>query len=228
MIMQVSMYTGGGVENKNLKNNINGTSPTTFSKISQSWCLSVYLFVSIWFFFHKHSRLPSTSLSLRHQPDDYCRELIFAHSQQPDSNREPLLSEYKLLTTKLGPLKPDIAVIKKLYKEATILDIAILWDVRVASKENERIEKYRPLKDEIARMQGVGKVVIIPVAAVILEAVPNRFQKFAEGTEIDKGVDEFHKTVLMRTATISRLVLEGQVTRRKKYGYFLTPDNCLF
>ena len=58
MIMQVSMYTGGGVENKNLKNNINGTSPTTFSKISQSWCLSVYLFVSIWFFFHKHSRFP--------------------------------------------------------------------------------------------------------------------------------------------------------------------------
>ena len=109
-----------------------------------------------------------------------------------------------------------------------ILDIAILWDVRVASKENERIEKYRPLKDEIARMQEVGKVVIIPVAAVILEAVPNRFQKFAEGNEIDKGVDQFQKTVLMRTARISRLVLEGQVTRRKKFGYFLTPDNCLF
>ena len=58
MIMQVSMYTGGGVENKNLKNNINGTSPTKFSKISQSWCLSAYLLVSIWFFFHKHSRFP--------------------------------------------------------------------------------------------------------------------------------------------------------------------------
>ena len=57
-----------------------------------------------------------------------------------------------MLTTKLSPLKPDIVVIKKLYKEAMILDIAILWDVRVASKENERIEKYRPLKDEIARM----------------------------------------------------------------------------
>ena len=62
----------------------------------------------------------------------------------------------------------------------------------------------------------------------ILEAVPNKFQKFVEETEIDKGVDQFHKTVLMRTVTISRLVLEGQVTRRKKYGYFLTPDNCLF
>ena len=57
-----------------------------------------------------------------------------------------------MLTTKLSPLKPDIVVIKKLYKEAMILDIAILWDVRVASKENEIIEKYRPLKDEIARM----------------------------------------------------------------------------
>ena len=57
-----------------------------------------------------------------------------------------------MLTTKLGPLKPDIVVIKKLYKEGMILDIAILWDLIVASKENERIEKYRPLKDETARM----------------------------------------------------------------------------
>ena len=41
---------------------------------------------------------------LRHQPDDYCRELTSVDRQQSDSNREPLVSEHKLLTTKLRAL----------------------------------------------------------------------------------------------------------------------------
>ena len=40
---------------------------------------------------------PPASQILRHQPGGYCRELTSAHSQQPDSNREPLVSEHKLL-----------------------------------------------------------------------------------------------------------------------------------
>ena len=48
--------------------------------------------------------LPPPSQALRHWPRDYCRELTSAHSQQPDSNREPLVSERKSLTTKLRAL----------------------------------------------------------------------------------------------------------------------------
>ena len=36
------------------------------------------------------------------QPGDYCREFTSTHSQQPDSNRQPLVSEHKSLTTKLS------------------------------------------------------------------------------------------------------------------------------
>ena len=49
--------------------------------------------------------LPPASRALRHWPGDYCRELTFAHSWQPDSNREPLVSERKSLTTKLRALR---------------------------------------------------------------------------------------------------------------------------
>ena len=45
--------------------------------------------------------LPPASKTLRHQPGDYCRELTFARCQQPDPNREPLVTECKSLTTKL-------------------------------------------------------------------------------------------------------------------------------
>ena len=48
--------------------------------------------------------LPSASRALRHWPGDCCGELTSAHSQQPGSNREPLVSERKSVTTKLRAL----------------------------------------------------------------------------------------------------------------------------
>ena len=53
-----------------------------------------------------NSSLPllPTSQTFRHQPGNYCRELTSAHSQHPDSNREPLVSEHKQLTTVLCAL----------------------------------------------------------------------------------------------------------------------------
>ena len=43
-----------------------------------------------------------TSHKLRHQSGDYCRELTSAHSQRPDSNREPLVSEWMLQVSLLS------------------------------------------------------------------------------------------------------------------------------
>ena len=48
--------------------------------------------------------LPPVSQTLRHQPGYCCREFTSARSQQPDSNREPLVTEHKPLTTKLRTL----------------------------------------------------------------------------------------------------------------------------
>ena len=45
------------------------------------------------------------SNNIRHQSVDYCSELISTHSKQPDSNREALISECKLVTIKLRALK---------------------------------------------------------------------------------------------------------------------------
>ena len=57
------------------------------------------------YFFNSLLPLLPASQTLRNQPGDYYRELTFAHSQQPDSNRELLVSEPKSLTTKLRNLK---------------------------------------------------------------------------------------------------------------------------
>ena len=55
-------------------------------------------------FFNSSTPLLPASQALRHQPGDYWRELTSKHSQQPDSNREPLFCECKSLTTKLRAL----------------------------------------------------------------------------------------------------------------------------
>ena len=49
-------------------------------------------------FFNSSLPLPPASQTLKHQPDDYWRELTSAYRQQPNSNREPLVSERKSLT----------------------------------------------------------------------------------------------------------------------------------
>ena len=60
--------------------------------------------------------LPTASQTLRHQLGNYCRELISGHSQQPDPNGEPLVSERKLLTTN------DFFIFRKLLKNSLLLN----------------------------------------------------------------------------------------------------------
>ena len=59
-------------------------------------------------FFNSSLPLPLASQTLRHQPGDYCTELTYAHSQQSKSNREPLVSERKSLTTKNLAFSPEL------------------------------------------------------------------------------------------------------------------------
>ena len=44
-----------------------------------------------------------------------------------------------------------------------IIDVAIPRDTRVCDKECEKIEKYSLLKDEVARLRKMKKVVMIPI-----------------------------------------------------------------
>ena len=49
-------------------------------------------------FFNSSLPLQPASTTLRHLPDNYCRELTTANCQHMDSNKEPLVSERKSLT----------------------------------------------------------------------------------------------------------------------------------
>ena len=58
---------------------------------------------------------------------------------------------------------PDVAVLDKTSKEVKIFDIVIPGDVRVSEKEVEKINNFKLLKAEIARLWSVRKVTVIPI-----------------------------------------------------------------
>ena len=70
--------------------------------------------------------------------------------------------------------RPDIVFIDK-EKEVVIIDVAIPGDERVKDKELEKVEKYQLLKDEIAIVWHMRKVIVVPVVIGALGAVSVNF-----------------------------------------------------
>ena len=106
--------------------------------------------------------------------------------------------------------KPDIVVIDKEKKETKIIDIAIPGDKRVDEKEREKIDKYRILRDEIARLWKMKKVHVIPVIVGALGTVSKNFEKHVSDIGIVLKVEHAQKTALLGTARILRLVLGNE------------------
>ena len=74
-------------------------------------------------------------------------------------------------------------------------------------KEREKIDKYRPLRDEIARLWSMRKVEIIPIVVGALGAVSKQFEAYVEAIGIKMNVEHAQKTTLLGSARILRLVL---------------------
>ena len=73
-------------------------------------------------------------------------------------------------------------------------------------REAGKIEKYKMLKDEIARMWGMKKVIVIPVVVGALGAIPASFERYVAAIGIEMRVEHARKTALMGTARILTLV----------------------
>ena len=107
---------------------------------------------------------------------------------------------------KIEARKPDIVLVDKKNKEVKIIDVAIPGDVRVCEKELEKTDKYKPLKDEIARLWKMRMVTVIPIVAGTLRVI-TRSEKYVKEVGIEMRVEHMQKTALLWTARVLRLVL---------------------
>ena len=102
--------------------------------------------------------------------------------------------------------RPDIVVVDKVKKETVIIDMPIPRDTRVCDKEQEKIEKYSLLKDKIASLWQMEKVVVIPIVVGGLETI-TKFEKYIESLGIEIRIEHVQKPALLGTTRIIRKVL---------------------
>ncbi|XP_067940204.1 uncharacterized protein [Watersipora subatra] len=88
-----------------------------------------------------------------------------------ENDRPKILWNFYIRTDKHALAnQPDIVVVDKENKRATIINIAVPNDYNIASKEKEKVEKYFPLGDEMEKCWNV-RTTVIPVVIGALGAI---------------------------------------------------------
>ena len=85
--------------------------------------------------------------------------------------------------------RPGIVVVDKVKKGTMIIDVAIPGDTRVCDKEREKIKKRSLLKDKIARLWQMKKVLVIPVVVGALGTIATKFEKYVESIGIQIRIE---------------------------------------
>ena len=108
---------------------------------------------------------------------------------------------------KIKARRPDIVFVDKKEREVVIIDVAIPGDDRVKDKELEKVEKYQLLKDEIAKVWQMRKVIVVPVVIGAIGAVSVNFKEYMRRIGVKVRWEVIQKTALLGTAKILRKVL---------------------
>ena len=98
-----------------------------------------------------------------------------------------------------------------------MIDVACPFDTIFIEKENEKIEKYQDLGNEIRRIWHCRDVQIIPVVIDALRTVPKRFDNWVNKIEIDVNFILLQKACLLKTARILRKVLDSCMRLWEKF-----------
>ena len=122
-----------------------------------------------------------------------------SYEHEPDgvieNKEQKILWYFKIqCDTKNEARRPDIAVIDKTKMEVMIIDVTIPRDEWVNERKVGKIDKYKTLKDGIARMQGMKEVIVILVVVGASGAISPGFEKYIAAIGIEMRVEHAQKT----------------------------------
>ena len=106
--------------------------------------------------------------------------------------------------------RPDLLLVDKKIKTATIIDVAVPGDTRIVTKEQDKILVYQDLRREIKKNWDLRMVVIVPIMIGALGAVTSNFAKYLDSIHCSLSVSKLQKTALLGSARILRMVMEIQ------------------
>ena len=122
-----------------------------------------------------------------------------SYEHEPDgvieNKEQKILWYFKIqCDTKNEARRPDIVVIDKTNMEVMIIDVTIPRDEWVNERKVGKIDKYKTLKDGIARMQGMKEVIVILVVVGASGAISPGFEKYIAAIGIEMRVEHAQKT----------------------------------
>ena len=125
-----------------------------------------------------------------------------------ENDQAKILWDFHIQTDKqVRANQPDIVIVDKDKKEATIIDIAIPNDVNIREKEHEKIDKYQPLSEELRRIWKV-KTNVVPVVVGSLGAVTPTHQQWLDKIPGKHCRNTLQKCTLLGTSKIIRRTLK--------------------
>jgi hypothetical protein len=102
--------------------------------------------------------------------------------------------------------RPDIVIVDRRLGKWTLVDFSVPMDMNVARKEQNKVETYQPLAQEIRKMHRVHTE-IIPIVMGALGTVPKRLPGYVKQLGIPDVVGGMQMTALLGTARILKNVL---------------------
>ena len=78
-------------------------------------------------------------------------------------------------------------------EQVKIVDVTIPEDEQVNEREEEKIEEYKVLQDEIARIWSMREIIVIPVVVGALGTIPTGFEKYIVPIGIEMRVEHAKK-----------------------------------
>ena len=102
--------------------------------------------------------------------------------------------------------RPDMVVIDRTNRKWLLVDFSVPYDANVAKKEKEKIDKYRDLAAELARMHNVN-VEVVPIVVGSLGVVTKDLPRWLKLVGVGDIVGGLQTSAIIGTAAILRKVL---------------------
>ena len=93
-------------------------------------------------------------------------------------------------------------------RKCYLIDIAVPGDKRIELKEQEKIDNYSELRQEVKKIWNLSQVVVVPVVIGALGVTSKTLKDWLQKLNIKSSIELLQKEVLLGTAKIVRQVLE--------------------
>ena len=102
------------------------------------------------------------------------------HASVAENDRVKILWDFKIQTDHvIQHRNPDIVVLYKNERKCHLIDMVVPGDKRIELKEQEKIDNYTELRQEVKKIWNLSQVVVVPVVTGALGVTSKRFERLA-------------------------------------------------